>query len=59
MSLEACPVCGYAVSTVTSECRHCSGAQAALPRFQQLNAVSFVVTVGAATGAVIYILFFH
>jgi hypothetical protein len=24
MSLEACPVCGYAVSTVTFTCRHCA-----------------------------------
>src|ERR1700677_4821287 len=24
MSLEACPTCGYAVSTTNSRCRHCS-----------------------------------
>lgn len=24
MSLESCPVCGYAVSTVTFRCRHCA-----------------------------------
>ena len=23
MSLEVCPICGYAVSTVTGKCRHC------------------------------------
>jgi hypothetical protein len=23
MSLEPCPICGYAVSSVTGECRHC------------------------------------
>jgi len=26
MSLESCPTCGYAVSTVTMQCRHCSTA---------------------------------
>jgi hypothetical protein len=26
MSLEACPTCGYALSTTTAECRHCSTA---------------------------------
>jgi hypothetical protein len=23
MSLEACPICGFAVSTVDGKCRHC------------------------------------
>jgi len=26
MSLEACPICGYAVSIETSKCRHCEEA---------------------------------
>jgi hypothetical protein len=24
MSLEPCPICGYAVSSANSECRHCA-----------------------------------
>jgi len=27
MSLQSCPVCGYAVSTTTFKCRHCNAAQ--------------------------------
>jgi predicted nucleic acid-binding Zn ribbon protein len=31
MPLEACPVCGYAVSTTTSQCRHCAESPKSIP----------------------------
>ena len=40
MSLEACPTCGYAVSTTIPRCHHCHGAPEESPPAQNFNAVS-------------------
>ena len=61
MSLEACPTCGYALSTETAQCRHCSATQRATSQIkiinsvQPMHAVALVVTIGCA----IYLLFFR
>ena len=56
MSLEACPVCGYALSTETSRCRHCPpGAQFKGVNGAWLNALGYAV----ALGCVVYLIFFR
>jgi RNA polymerase subunit RPABC4/transcription elongation factor Spt4 len=56
MPLEACPVCGYAVSTETGRCRHCATERALRSaHFNWMNALAFAV----AIGCVIYVLFFR
>jgi RNA polymerase subunit RPABC4/transcription elongation factor Spt4 len=56
MPLEACPVCGYAVSTDTRQCRHCASERALRSaHFNWMNALGFA----AAIACVIYILFFR
>jgi len=40
MSLEACPTCGYAVSTTNPRCHHCHGAPEESPRAKKFNTIS-------------------
>jgi hypothetical protein len=56
MALEPCPVCGYALSTETSQCRHCPpGAVFKGRAFTWMNALVFA----AAIACVIYLVFFR
>jgi hypothetical protein len=56
MSLEACPVCGYAVSSDTLHCRHCpADVHAKIAPAVWLNVLGFAVAVAGA----IYLLFFR
>ena len=61
MSLTACPVCGYAVSTTTSLCRHCSTTKRAGSQIKSLNAIQSVQTVAlvATIGYAIYFFCFR
>jgi hypothetical protein len=56
MPLEPCPVCGYALSTETSQCRHCPpGTAFRSSHFTWMNALG----IAAALACVIYVLFFR
>jgi hypothetical protein len=57
MPLESCPICGYAVSTVTFQCRHCPpGAQV---KGLGMNWTMQVIGYTAAIACVIYLCFFR
>ena len=60
MSLEACPKCGYAMSIIDHQCRHCGGSSEALPKFKKLDAatVSNGILIAFIISAVIYWAFF-
>jgi predicted amidophosphoribosyltransferase len=59
MSLEACPVCGHALSTIGLHCPRCP-APLALPHFKQSHAkVSAEIVLGVVIlSLLIYLLFF-
>jgi len=61
MSLTACPICGYAVSTTTSQCRHCSATPRAGIQFKSLSPVQSMQTAAliATVGFAIYLIFFR
>jgi len=60
MSLVACPVCGYAVSTMDSRCRHCPTGPT-LGKFRTMSAARMaqIGGVAAITATLIYVLFFR
>jgi len=60
MSLEACPTCGYAVSMITHQCRHCSGPSQPVARFKALDGtiVSKAVLIAFIVSVVVYWAFF-
>jgi len=55
MSLESCAICGYAVSTTTHRCRHCSGSRPILSGFKS---VRFIIASVIAAAAILAICFF-
>jgi hypothetical protein len=56
MPFEACPICGYALSTETSQCRHCPpGRVFRSGNITWMNALALA----AAIGSVLYLLFFR
>ena len=56
MPLEACPICGYAVSTENAQCRHCPPvARFSGGNFNWMNLAAFA----AALGSAVYFLFFR
>ena len=52
MSLEACPACGYALSIVDHQCRHCARLPVAGTKFAKIDAAAvckgLVVAVGVS-----------
>jgi hypothetical protein len=56
MPLEACPVCGYALSTETSRCRHCPPGVAF--RSAHLNWMN-LLGAAVAIACVLYFVFFR
>jgi predicted amidophosphoribosyltransferase len=56
MSLEACPTCGYALSTTTAHCRHCTGELKERSPVKKINAMKLVQALAplAAIGCLIY-----
>jgi hypothetical protein len=57
MSLTSCPVCGYAVSTATFQCRHCppGGAIKGISSARMAQ----IATSVAIAASVIYLIFFR
>jgi len=55
MSLEACPICGYALSTDNGQCRHCPPVGRLTGNFGWINLLAY----GAAMASVIYFLYHH
>jgi hypothetical protein len=56
MSLEACPVCGYAVCSETLQCRHCPPqGNVRTASTLWINALGFAAAIAGA----IYFLFFR
>jgi hypothetical protein len=60
MPLEACPQCGYAVSMIDHQCRHCSGPSPAIPKFKKLDPtiMSSAIFIAVIVSVVIYWTFF-
>jgi hypothetical protein len=58
MPLEACPTCGYALSTVDHHCRHCATAPAAMPS-QLAKNLQPIIMAGVGLAVVLYLLFFR
>jgi hypothetical protein len=61
MPLEACPTCGYALSTLDSRCRHCPStfnAAASSGPFDAKN-VSQIIAAVVVLSVVVYLLFFR
>jgi predicted nucleic acid-binding Zn ribbon protein len=61
MPLEACPTCGYALSTVDHHCRHCateSGAIASRP-FDAKHLQQMIIMAVVALSVLVYLMFFR
>jgi hypothetical protein len=48
MPLDACPKCGYAVSMIDHQCRHCSGPSRALDGTVGVRTIFIAVILAAA-----------
>lgn len=60
MPLEACPICGYALSIVDSHCRHCEPELRALPaRFIPAKHLLQVILTLMPLGVLVYLIFFR
>ena len=60
MSLEACPTCGYAVSTVDHQCRHCAGASRTVVPLKKLDVrgITNAIVIASIVSAIVYWAFF-
>ena len=61
MPLEACPTCGYALSTLTNQCRHCSVpvmASSSSGLFDAKHLSNMIVALVVLT-ALVYLIFFR
>jgi hypothetical protein len=54
MSFESCPACGYALSTIDHQCRHCHSALKAVPVFKRLD-LRFMALALLAAGIIIFL----
>ncbi|CAN5606395.1 hypothetical protein BH18VER2_BH18VER2_00100 [soil metagenome] len=61
MSLESCPTCGYAVSTLGNHCRHCASSFSDGPSERPFNAryLPQIITATALLIACVYLIFFR
>lgn len=63
MSLESCPTCGYALSTLGNHCRHCSSSRSfkATPAFPAFNAkyLPQIIMATVVFVAFAYLIFFR
>ncbi|MEP6821643.1 MAG: hypothetical protein ABI946_04760 [Chthoniobacterales bacterium] len=61
MSLESCPTCGYALSTLGNHCRHCAPMPMAAGAFRPFDAKHRLQTILAllALGVFVFLLFFR
>jgi hypothetical protein len=63
MSLESCPTCGYALSTLGNHCRHCSSSRSfkATPSLPAFNAkyLPQIITATVVFVVLAYLIFFR
>jgi len=61
MSLEPCPTCGYALSTVDHHCRHCVTASPAIPSrlFDAKHLQQKIIMAVVGLSVLIYFIFFR
>jgi predicted amidophosphoribosyltransferase len=61
MSLESCPTCGYALSTLGNHCRHCASSFSEASSFGPLNAkyLPQIITATVVFIAFAYLIFFR
>jgi hypothetical protein len=61
MSLESCPICGYALSIVGSRCRHCTPSFGALPSSRPFDAkfLPQIIGVVVVLSVLAYLIFFR
>lgn len=61
MPLESCPTCGYALSVLDHQCRHCAVSVGALPlsRLFDVKHLSATIVAVLALSALAYLLFFR
>jgi hypothetical protein len=60
MPLEPCPTCGYALSMVDHQCRHCATASPALPSgpFDAKHLLQMIMAV-VVLSVLVYLIFFR
>jgi len=60
MPLEPCPTCGYALSIVDHQCRHCAAASLAIPS-RPFNAkyLQPIIMAVVALSVLVYLIFFR
>lgn len=61
MSLESCPTCGYALSTLGNHCRHCASSFSAVSSFRPFDAKHLpqIMTAVVVLGGFTYLIFFR
>jgi len=61
MSLESCPTCGYALSTLGNHCRHCSPVLLAATPSTAFDAKHLAQILAAlmVLGVLVYLIFFR
>jgi len=61
MPLEACPTCGYALSTLDSRCRHCPSTFSAVASFRPFDLKQLLQIIAAliVLGVFVYLIFFR
>ena len=61
VSLEACPACGYALSTLGNHCRHCHPSLTAPASLRPFDAKLVAQIVGGVLvlGVLVYLIFFR
>jgi hypothetical protein len=61
MSLEPCPICGYALSVIGSRCRHCAPSFGAVPSSRPLDPkfVPRIIAALVVLSVCAYLIFFR
>jgi hypothetical protein len=59
MPLEACPACGYALSTVDHHCRHCAGASQPTPSQPTKHVQQMIMAAAVVLSVLVYWIFFR
>jgi len=61
VSLESCPTCGYALSTLGNHCRHCHPSHMVAVSLRPLDAKLVAQLIGGVVvlGVLVYLIFFR
>jgi hypothetical protein len=61
MPLEPCPTCGYALSMVDHQCRHCAGTSEGIPpgRFNAKHLHQLIIMAVVVLSVFVYLIFFR